>query len=134
MILLKAIGKTLLSIFKWIFIFGLIIAMFILFIFMVTNPAIAKILGDILIGSMAILLAWVSIWAIKVEIKDNYEKYARKSIKTEKEYKINYNLICKRERYIKGKTKQQAIYKLFNQEPLEDSDSYYKIKKVRETN
>ena len=132
--LLKAIGRTTLSLVKWLSIMTLIIGGFVGFIFASQIPSVVDMAGYIIIGALLIILLFLIILMIVMETKENYEKYARKSIPTEKSYKIDYNIVYERNRIITGKTKKQAIENLYNRESevQTDIDCSYKITKVRE--
>lgn len=132
--LLKAIGRTTLSLLKWLLIMTLIIGGFIGVLIVLNTPAIANMLGSILIGMLLIILTLSIVLMIIIETKENYEKYARKSTSPENSYKIDYDIVYKRDRIIKGKTKQQAIETLYNEESevQTDVDCSYKIVKVKE--
>lgn len=132
--LLKAIGKTALSLLKWMTIISLIIGGIVGFIFAVQTPSIASIIGYGLMGLLLLCLFWLIVLSIVWETKENYEKYARKSTSPENSYKIDYNIVYERNKIVNGKTKEQAIENLYSKvlDGSEDLDSHYKIIKVRE--
>ncbi len=132
--LLKAIGRTTLSMLKWILIMSLIIGGIVGFICALQIPSIAGIIGHLVIGVLLLILLGLIVLAISMEVKENYERYARKTTNPENSYKIDYNIVYERNRIINGKTKRQAIESLYKEEceVQTDVDCSYKIVKVKE--
>ena len=137
MILLKAMGKTLLSILKFILIFSICIGVLVGIMAFATavqfNPTLQNITASIACGAFAILVISAIIFTIVETTKDNYEKYAIQSKNPTKKYSIQYNKIYYECRVVEGKTKHQAINHLYERlaESKTGNDYVYKIKKIR---
>lgn len=133
--LLKAIGKTTLSVLKWLLMILVFIGVISGVVFIGQHSAIATIVGNIILGVLIGILILLIVLIIVMDIKDNYEKYAKKSQNPENTYRINYNIIYKKDKVIKGKTKGQAIdhfYYEISKEDKKELDYDYKIIKIKE--
>ena len=132
--LLKAIGKTILSLLKWILIMIAIIGGVIICIRILQAPNNAEMFGNVILSILGITILGLLGLLIVMETKDNYEKVAKKSIKNENNYKIYYNVVREKDRVVSGKTKKQAIENLYMKETEGeyDVDCYCRITKVRE--
>lgn len=136
MILLKAIGKTLLSILKVLLIISVVIGAIIVAIFIGQHPTLVNITGNIFIVILLSILIFLIGSIIVMDIKDNYETFARKSTNAENTYRIHYNIVPERDRVVTGKTKRQAIEN-FHKEIRERKigtqyNCTYKVTKVKE--
>lgn len=136
LILLKAIGKTGLSILKWLLIISMIIGGILGTVIIGQYLTVVSIIENIIIGILMIILLFLTGEIIVMTTEDNYEIYARKSTLTENIYKINYNMVYGRSRVIQGKTKKRAIENLMKEigdNKIEaDVDCIYKVTKIKE--
>lgn len=132
--LLKAIGKTTLSLLKWLLIFSLIIGCIIGFAYLLQIPGTKDLIVYGLMGILLLLLVLVIGWSIQISIKENYETYTRKTTNPDNEYRIYYNIVYERDTFVFGKTKQQALENLYSKtdEGRNDVDCSYKIIKIKQ--
>ena len=133
MILLKAIGKTLLSILKWTLI---VIACFVCLTGGIYLSQFPNIVAIVVIGILLIMCVLFIVFVTLENIKENYEKYVRQSKNPINTYHIQYYKIYEDYDDIEGKTKQQAIDSLYRKlAEVETDDSHvYKIDKITKVN
>ena len=134
--LLKAIGKTMLSVLKYLLIIVIVIGVILGFAFIGQYSNLANALGDIVIGILSLVIVLMIGWAIVMDARENYEMFVKKSSKTENTYIIDYKIISDRYRTVTGKTKTQAkdnLYKEISEKDL-DNNYQYKIINIKEIN
>ena len=136
MILLKAIGKTLLSILKWILIIVVYIGVLLGALYLCKFPSITNKIGIVIVGILVVAAIIGIIFCIVETTKDNYEKYARQSKTPINTYHIQYYKIYEDYDDVEGKTKKQAINSLYRKlAEVETDDSHiYKIDKITKIN
>ena len=137
MILLKAMGKTLLSILEIVLIISLCLGGIIGALYIQRYPNIVATIGIgigiVIISILLIILVVIIIFAIIYATKENYEEYMRQSKNPTTKYSIQYNKVYEECRVVAGKTKQEAINLLYGELAKKETDSsyVYKIKKIR---
>ena len=136
MILLKAIGKTLLSILEIILIISLCLGGLIGALYITQFPNIMATIGMVLLGIVLVIFVFFIIFLIVTTTKENYEEYMRQSKNPINEYRIHYYKIYETCAFVESKTKKQAINYLYGKLAEQETDSsyMYKIKNIKKWN